>query len=435
MKKWLHLLAVTACLFSIQCTDESPIKSDDKDLEIGNVSLRIEKINAPADVIVLEVFLTREEHDTLYGSLNLITSASADIAFEDIEAGKWHLKVDAKDSSGIVLYRGKSKVDILAGILTTVNLKVRSIADGTGKIFIEINMGQNQAWVDHNKNPVMKSQDNKFNKYGIYQPFLLKDGNLFKMWYTGDAGLAKTYGLYAESKDGINWKHNVEPVLSPGEEGSWDSWAVHPGPVIKENNLYKMYYTGWSDMNGHWNIGLATSTDGINWTKNPNPVLSGNNNEYQITATSVIKIDDIYHMYYTGGYYQQVWWISLATSRDGVNWERYSGNPLLTTTHTWEGYGVYHSSVLEENEIYKMVYMGTSSNAFGIATSTDGKNWTTMQSNPFFTIANTHNNWTDRIAYPNFVKASESEIRVYYNGIPKKTNYYTIAFLKKLTKK
>ncbi len=47
-----------------------------------------------------------------------------------------------------------------------------------------------------------------------------------------------------------------------------------------------------------WHIGLATSSDGINWTKLQNPVLyAGVGWEYQIAVSSVLKVDNhIFHV-------------------------------------------------------------------------------------------------------------------------------------------
>jgi len=96
----------------------------------------------------VEAFLTREGHDTLYGNLNLVSSTSADILFEDVAAGEWHLKVDAKDSSGVVLYTGETNINILAGVLTQVNLTLVATGQGTGSIYILVNWGtpSNSQW-------------------------------------------------------------------------------------------------------------------------------------------------------------------------------------------------------------------------------------------------------------------------------------------------
>ncbi len=436
MKGLVGFLVVVISLFTIQCSNEIPVTSEPINLELGKIVLNIDKVNAPANVVVVEAFLTRENHDTLYGSLNLLNPTTADILFDNVQAGEWHLTVDAKDSSGTVLYTGETNINVQAGILTQVNLTLIPTGLGTGSIYIYVTWGNtNSQWVDYIGNPVLTKQDIYFDNYGVSESSIIYDNNIYKMWYAGDAGSGVHYILYAESQDGINWIHpHSGPVLSPGTNNSWDSHSVVPGAVIKENDVYKMYYSGWAYIDNPWHVGLATSSDGINWEKNPSPVLfGGTNGDYQVKATSVVKNEDIYYMYYLEGFHAQSWNINLATSSDGLNWTRYSSNPILSTTNTWEGIGIYSPSIIKENGTYQMVYQGMNNSAFGFATSQDGIHWTTSQSNPFFTKENTSNHWGGgAIAYPNFVRASNSELRIYYTGISLNSNIQKIGFMKKL---
>lgn len=72
-------------------------------------------------------------------------------------------------------------------------------------------------------------------------------------------------------------------VLERGAPGSWEDkdFAVRPVGVYKKDGIYYLYYLAgfdgcWnehSDVN-HQSLGLATSTDGVNFTKYPgNPIL------------------------------------------------------------------------------------------------------------------------------------------------------------------
>ena len=77
--------------------------------------------------------------------------------------------------------------------------------------------------------------------------------------------------------------------------------------------------------------------------------------------------------------------------------------PILANDKPWEVSGVSDGSVIEDNGTLKMVYMNSDASGFGFATSTDGLNWVKENNNPFFTDANTANNWAkDDIAYPSF---------------------------------
>ena len=207
--------------------------------------------------------------------------------------------------------------------------------------------------------------------------------------------------------------------MSPGIPGSWDSKSVAPGPVIKDGETYKMYYLGYSDPDGQFHIGLATSTDGVVWQKYPTPVLVGSSYwERQISPHSILKIDNLYYLYYIGRSNVNQDKIGLAISNDGISWSKYSENPVLVATQIWEGTGISWPSVIYEDGIFSMVYMNTSyaANAFGIATSNDGKNWTKLSTNPIFKSSHTYNKWADSdISYPCFLKA-DNEYRIYYSG-------------------
>ncbi len=185
---------------------------------------------------------------------------------------------------------------------------------------------------------------------------------------------------YAESIDGINWVRPYSaPVLLPGI-GTWDQYGVYMGPIFKEDNQYKLYYNGHLSKYGGWHIGLATSTDGINWTKNPNPVLYTSVGwESQLTASEIIKVDNQYYLYYSGVVGDPaVCKVGLATSSDGINFTRCPSNPILVPTQSWEGPSVLSPSIIYENGSFTMIYMNFNTNikGFGKAVSTDGINWT-----------------------------------------------------------
>ena len=370
----------------------------------GKIQLKIDKANAPEDVVTVEAILTRYGYENITGTLNLLSDSTADILLDEIPAGIWYLKVDAKDSTGLILYTGETEVEIFAGFVTQVNLTLNPTGAGVGSIYIFVTWGTNtnSNWMDYNDNPILESSGQYWDLEGVHQSKVIIDNSIFKMYYSGHAGAGSSYLCYAESSDGINWNFPYQnPILSPGEQGTWDSHSVVGSSIIFDDGIYKLYYSGWSDNWGNWHIGLAISTDGLNWTKYPDPVLLGTSGwEYQVASATVIKYDNTYYMFYTGRNLPHLS-IGLATSSDGVNWTRYPANPILTFTEPWEMNGVYYPSVIEENNELKMVYMNSEGTGFGFAYSSDGINWTKDNSNPFFTRENTANGWADyKIAYP-----------------------------------
>ncbi len=143
-------------------------------------------------------------------------------------------------------------------------------------------------------------------------PSVMKEGGVYKMWYCGYDVVVDGNGTdgntnigLATSTDGINWtKHPNNPVFTTGT-GTWDSHYVQDPHVLKDNGVYYMWYGG-NDVEGYGQqVGLATSTDGIAWTKSPmNPVLQkGGANDWDANTASfpsVLKGDNSYEMWYTG---------------------------------------------------------------------------------------------------------------------------------------
>lgn len=434
MKNLFVLFVFISVLFYQSCTTD-PVSNEPKDS--GKILLKIDKQNAPESVVFVKAYLTRENHSAIVGILNLQSDTTADILLNNIDAGQWHLKVDAEDDSGLVLYTGETDVQIFAGFTSQVYLTLSPTGSGTGSIYISVNWGvpSNQSWIDYNNNPVISPVGNIYdNVGGVAQPVVIYDSGIYKIWYYGMGRVSgepwKTYIHYKESVDGINWSSLPNPVMFPGTN-TWDSKTVSPGAVIKENGVYKMYYCGYSNEYDNWHIGLATSADGINWTKNPQPILYGTTGwEYQIIPTAIIKLNNTYFLYYTGRNVPQ-YMVGLATSNDGINFTKYSGNPVLTPDQSWEISGILDASVINENGILKMVYGNSNATGFGFASSSDGLNWIKENSNPFYTKVNTANNWGGQdIAYPWLVKTN-NEYRIYYCGIGDNSIIYKIGFMSK----
>ena len=59
-----------------------------------------------------------------------------------------------------------------------------------------------------------------------------------------------------------------DPVFKGTSTTSWDAY-VHQFDIVELNGTYYMYYSGsnTTSTNSTWHIGLATSADGLNWTR------------------------------------------------------------------------------------------------------------------------------------------------------------------------
>jgi hypothetical protein len=107
---------------------------------------------------------------------------------------------------------------------------------------------------------------------------VLIDGGVWKNWYLSCTGWTKVDGKaepryhikYAESGDGINWDR--QGVVAIDYKSDSEAGIVRSS-VLKESNLYRMWYSyrGGFDYRTNrktsYRIGYAESEDGISWTR------------------------------------------------------------------------------------------------------------------------------------------------------------------------
>jgi len=295
-----------------------------------------------------------------------------------------------------------------------------------------------EGWGDYLQNPLITPLGTEKDRFGVYTPVVLEDNGKYFMWFEGRDGTHSEHGyIYAAtSSDGLTWNRvSDEPVISPSPF-EWDSHRVRPGPVFKEDGIYKMYYTGYNDDRYAWKIGLAASYDGIIWTKHQGPVFGGTaNSNYRVIATDIKIIDNKYFMYYFGqpatrASNESEWLVKVAVSVDGTTWTPYDSNPILDIEYNWEFNRTMYGNSIFENGIYKMVYLAgdREQEALGFAYSIDGLSWKKDKHSPFFNISMV-NLPIQRAIMPCLIK-TENEYRIYYAGL-RQDDVYVICVIRK----
>ena len=207
----------------------------------------------------------------------------------------------------------------------------------------------------------------QFDSVYAISPCVIKDGPLYKMWYTGWGGEVENAGNgkqtqinfrigYATSKDAIHWTKvkgaaGAGSVVGLGAKGkpgvvrapfaasfrspqgiplynSNDDWRSAGKPsVLKESSRYRMWYEGFDGRT--WRILYAFSTDGIKWTKTGpqlesetfvfrssqelarrsarNPVVFRRNGQYELWYQGISSSQSASH-------------VLRRTSKDGASW-------------------------------------------------------------------------------------------------------------------
>jgi predicted GH43/DUF377 family glycosyl hydrolase len=284
------------------------------------------------------------------------------------------------------------------------------------------------SWTKSAANPVLDiGPSGSWEGEDLGSPFVLHDGTVYHMWYSGDDDFVARIG-YATSIDGHTWtKSPVNPVLDIGPfdigpSGSWEDYIVGPCSVLYDSQKFYMWYSGSDGTNIR--IGYATTSDSDKWKKNTaNPVLdlgpSGSWDDERVFTSSVLFDGITYHMWYSG-YDGTNHRIGYATSPNGVTWTKSLANPVLDLgpTNSWGDKHAHHPIVIQNGALFQMWYTGDNGiNArIGYATSPDGISWTKHPSNPVLDLGSL-SSWDDtHVTYP-MVIYNGATYQMWYSGI------------------
>jgi len=81
-------------------------------------------------------------------------------------------------------------------------------------------------------------------EFGLARPWVVKENELYRMWYS-IRSIEKPYQIgYAESPDGICWCRKDEEAGIEASETGWDSEMVCFASVIKTGGNNYMFYNG-----------------------------------------------------------------------------------------------------------------------------------------------------------------------------------------------
>ena len=232
-------------------------------------------------------------------------------------------------------------------------------------------MGRAQVtWVKSPHNLVLTKTLNAYEGVAIGSPSIIQDGDTLKMLYAAGGVDSKGRISYAYSLDGIIWQKQNEatPIFDVSSEGKWDSHFLDTPDWLKDSTGYKLYYFGDNDNNSiGGSIGLATSTNGIHWNRvGSEPVLSpGDSTDWDglyIESPSVLYDGKSYFMWYSGIDKNYKVAIGVATSPDGITWTKYSGNPVIKSdsNYAWDGLSVATPTIIKKDNSFEMWYCGGS---------------------------------------------------------------------------
>jgi hypothetical protein len=142
-------------------------------------------------------------------------------------------------------------------------------------------------------------------------PYVIMDNGIYRMWYIGgrewvsvkNKDLPHYNVRYMESTDGVNWDKQGKVCLdtaSEDEHGFGRPW------VIKDGGIYKMWYSIRTKSKGY-RIGYAESPDGLNWERKDSEagidVSDSGWDSEMVCMASIIDIKGKRYMFYNGNNY------------------------------------------------------------------------------------------------------------------------------------
>ena len=230
-----------------------------------------------------------------------------------------------------------------------------------------------QEWERCEENPLILSIDETSWFSTAVTKAVLHENGIYRMWFSawepGTEQLARVG--YAESENGIDWEINSSPVMQGGPEGSWNC-RIFIGSVLRVDDTLRMWFTGTPES---WpadpSIGYAWSIDGESWNINILiPFLEITPGELWNSYCEVIYAGNTYHLYYT-----DLGEINYATSEDGINWEIYDDNPVMTRKPgSFYQKKIHPARLVNYNDTLHMWFTGGSQT---IVTYDVGYAWTT----------------------------------------------------------
>ncbi|HEY2894496.1 MAG TPA: hypothetical protein VGJ16_09800, partial [Pirellulales bacterium] len=99
--------------------------------------------------------------------------------------------------------------------------------------------------------------------------------------------------------DLVNWAPLPgNPVFQGAGPGAWDAKIRERGWIMREGNTYSLWFTGYDGTReGTRQLGYATSSDGLHWTRWPDNPLVRN---HWVEDMMVVKQGDTYYMFAEG---------------------------------------------------------------------------------------------------------------------------------------
>ena len=182
--------------------------------------------------------------------------------------------------------------------------------------------------------------------------FVTEDGTWVLIFETVSSSAPWVLGRASAPSPAGPWTIDPEPIVKPGPAGSFDVGGVQWPSVVRFRDEYLLFYAGFDlAQGGTGSIGLATSPDGVAWTKRGEPVLRATERweGRSLDRPRVAVTPDGLAMVYAG---RDLTDRGIATSPDGTTWTRVPGPSIERkdfpiSARCWDAALLYRDGQLE----------------------------------------------------------------------------------------
>jgi len=246
------------------------------------------------------------------------------------------------------------------------------------------------SWHHYAGNPVIPTSGNTWKRLYVANPDILEFGDRKLVYYRGcgvmpgeeqqDANRIAVAEITDAGRDRIELKNLNEgrPVIDCGKADEFDASALDPAAIIFQDKVF-LYYSALGPCLD--SVGLAISTDGINFRKHgricdgraPEVVVSGG----RVYMLYQMLVEDKFRLH-------------LAVSDDGISFQNVQDEPVFVGEKgSWDALSIVTARLSHSDGWYYMIYGGSACMAdepeyFGLARSKNLIDWQRHPGNPIF---------------------------------------------------
>jgi predicted GH43/DUF377 family glycosyl hydrolase len=198
-------------------------------------------------------------------------------------------------------------------------------------------------WRRLSNEPIISPRGSGWESAGTFNPAVVFHRGKFIMLYRAQDQAGTSRLGYAESSNGIDFTRRADPVLSPEADYEKDGGVEDPR-LVKIGGTFYLTYTGYNKKDAQ--LCLAVSKDLVHWQRKGVivPAYQGKWNVGWTKSGAIVpqKINGKYWMYWLGTGADKTDQMGLSYSSDLLHWTEATENPILPRRA-----GMFDSRVVE----------------------------------------------------------------------------------------